>query len=307
MVVTERLTQVANQLAKVTPDQKTDESALEDELLNGDPATDTPAHRSKVPSPEVPSTPTEPAEKDDNHNEAIAKAGGGDVDSVADRVNHIFGSKRRAIETAGSDASPKVANIIVTEKTSDDKSADVTMDETPSEKTIAPPETPSTQSAPPGDQDMDVSDGEEEENAGEDDEEEAPAEGDGDGEWADRDDVPEEFPDVGFPMQVPGYPMQPIFDYRYRARNSTPRSRRIDFTNSIVLRKCDRDRHTGRIAQEEYEAREDSEMALSLGYVLYLCYSLWFMNYSVKKNEFHGNIAIIHKKWFSRFFDIVAI
>ena len=79
-------------------------------------------------------------------------------------------------------------------------------------------------------------------------------------------DQPEGFPDVGFPMAPPTYPSPPEFHYRYRSGpNSTPRSRRIDFERSIVLRDTRRDPHTGRVSQEDYDAREDSEMALSLG------------------------------------------
>ena len=79
-------------------------------------------------------------------------------------------------------------------------------------------------------------------------------------------DQPQAFPDQAFPVAVPGYPIHPVFDYRYRAgTDSTPRRRRIDFDRAIVLPQCRRDPHTNRISNEDYEAREDSEMQLSLG------------------------------------------
>ena len=91
------------------------------------------------------------------------------------------------------------------------------------------------------------------------------------GEWPEEDDQPEDFPDVGFPMEPPSYPSPPEFEYRYRAgARSTPQRRRVDFNRAIVLRPCRRDPVTGRIPQQEYDAREDAEMMASLGYVLLL-------------------------------------
>ena len=257
LVVTERLNQVATQLSKVTQEAKSDEMALEDELLNDDPKLDTPAQLSKTASPKAAGTPAEPT------GNAIDDTVGA-KDSVGDRVNQIFGSKRRAIGGDGNGSSPKVANIVVNNNVDAaiKEVSDSPTHKSPVDKIVTPPVAMdvsdegegNAEGAPEGDANN-IPDGEEEE----------PEDEPEDGEWADEDDNPQQFPDMGFPMQVPGYPMQPIFHYRYRTLNSTPRGRRIDFDRSIVLRKCDRDRHTGRIAQEEYEAREDAEMALSLG------------------------------------------
>ena len=86
--------------------------------------------------------------------------------------------------------------------------------------------------------------------------------------WPVEQDRPEGFPDVGFPIEPPSYPTAPEFEYRYRAgANSTPQRRRVDFERSIVLPSVRRDPHTGRVSQEDYDAREDAEMALSLGCV----------------------------------------
>ena len=82
-------------------------------------------------------------------------------------------------------------------------------------------------------------------------------------------DQPQEFPELGFPDEPPITPTQPEFQYRYRIVGSTPRSRRLDFDRSIVLRPCQRDRFTGKIPDNEYTEREESEMKLSLGCVGY--------------------------------------
>ena len=300
-VVTERLSKVAVQLEKVSKSLETtkkplekSEMDLEDELLS----EDTPA----------PSTPSEPATKD-----AIAPPGGEEPDSIDHRVQHIFGraDKRRAIDDNEHEASPKVANIIVTG--TDDVNAklvtninvadpiketvvtNIDVTKAPSNGTVTddtlktddvkdgdstiPTDLvnntqPVSQKEPtaivnnddvidkvPDDVEMKADDDSDESEDDSDDD-------DGDGDWVEHDDQPQEFPDVGFPMQIPAYPRQPEFDYRYRTPNSTPQGRRVDHVNAIVLRRCERDRHTGRIPQDEYEAREEAEMALSLGYVL---------------------------------------
>ena len=90
----------------------------------------------------------------------------------------------------------------------------------------------------------------------------------GDANEAEGNDLPEAFPDIGFPIEPPKYPKPPEFNYRYRAgAGSTPQRRRVDFDRSIVLRSTKKDPHTGRVSQEDYDARENSEMQLSLGYV----------------------------------------
>ena len=258
MVVTERLNQVATQLAKVNQTAKMDEMAMEDELLNEDPKSDTPVRQSRSSSPKATGSPAEVA----NTNESIDDGESGGRDTVADRVNHIFGSKRRAIEDDEYDASPKVANIVAASGSGNNDNG-TGPGPLPENAIVKDPQ-------PPGGMEIDGDVGHDEPEADPEIDHDGDQEGDNDlenedGEWVDGDDNPEDFPDIGFPMQVPGYPMQPIFQYRYRTPNSNPRGRRIDFDRSIVLRRCERDRHTGRIAQEEYEARENSEMALSLG------------------------------------------
>ena len=78
-------------------------------------------------------------------------------------------------------------------------------------------------------------------------------------------DDPADFPELGFPDDPPSYPEQPEFSYRYSTPGSTPRTRRIDFERSIVLRPCVRDKFTNRIPEDEYLQREDAEMKVSLG------------------------------------------
>ena len=251
-VVTARLTQVAAQLSKVTnvSDKSADEK-LEAEL-EAELQEDTPMVTPSV-SPKAPATPAEPAPK------AIVTE---KVDHLDQRVNQIFG-KKRTIETDGHSASPKVANIIVTNSTDDGTPGSVGNNDVTNitvnksvassdEKVSGPSQSDEKGSktdvnSGDGNMDVDNDDGEEE------------------GEWQEAEEEPEAYPEGAFPMQVPGYPMQPTFNYRYRTPNSTPRSRRIDFKNAIVMRNCTRDPHTNRVSQEDYEAREDSEMSLSLG------------------------------------------
>ena len=272
-VVTQRLTQVAAQLSKVTsaPD-KSDDSKLEDELLKEDTPMVTPSL-----SPEDPGTPAEPAD---------ANAPDAKVDQLDQRVSQIFG-KKRAIEGDGNTACPKVANITVTDAS--DGGAAVTAPPVHNNViniTVAKPvdvETSNDQAKANnsvdnatnkvadnnGETNMDVGDGNQEE--------------EDNGEWQEAEEEPEAWPEGAFPMQVPGYPMQPTFNYRYRTPNSTPRSRRIDFKNAIVMRNCSRDPHTNRVSQEDYEAREDSEMSLSLGYVVFVFVTPFTIKFRRKK------------------------
>ena len=235
MVVTQRLEKVANQLAKVA-DDSSGVKDLEEELLKSDTPMITP--------------PPEVAEVVDEPVTAGTTAFTNGPDQLDERVTQIFG-KKRSIEDDGPVTSPKVANIDVIPG-NDDKS-DSAIVNNASDGSIENP--PSDQGQNP-ENNMDI---DPDANNDEDDDEGE------DGEWQEPEEEPELYPEGAFPMQVPGYPMQPIFNYRYRTPNSTPRSRRIDFKNSIVLRNVTRDPHTGRVSQEDYEIREDSEMALSLG------------------------------------------
>ena len=261
-IVSDRLEKVAVQLEKVAKKPEATEMELEDELLNAD----TPA----------PSTPAEPAVPN-----TIVPPTGEESDPLGQRVQQIFG-KRPANDSIGSDSSPKVANTTVSGSDDAVKTSVANIDVAESSKgssgdDIAPAivkasdgddsskssmTNPPPQIPPPADPPHDVP---MEENNEQEDGNQAENGGDGDGGWVEQDDQPQAFPDVGFPMQVPSYPRQPDFRYRYRTPNSTPRGRRIDAQRSIVLRRCERDRHTGRFSQEDYEAREDAEMALSLG------------------------------------------
>ena len=232
MVVTQRLEKVANQLAKVA-DEPADVKELEDELLK----SDTPM---VTPPPEVAEAVVAPV--------TVPVANG--PDQLDERVNQIFG-KKRSIEDDGPTASPKVANITVTTGSNDAESGSVIVKVSDGDKNVT-----SQVGGHADEVEMDVSDNDNDDSDGDEEEE---------GEWKEPEEEPEAYPEGAFPMQVPGYPMQPIFNYRYRTPNSTPRSRRIDFKNSIVVRNVTRDPHTGRVSQEDYEIREDSEMALSLG------------------------------------------
>ena len=266
-VVTERLTQVASQLSKVTSElEKTADAQLEAELMD-----DTPMVTPSV-SPKGTGTPAEPADV----------ASTDKVDQLDQRVTQIFGKKRTIVDD-GHTASPKIANIDAvtisgnngTSGNNDVSGIDVNSsanggsgsnnDVTNVTVTNGSnvPDAPAgtdhntAQGVNVSDDGMDVGENDDEAND----------DGDDDDEWEEAEEEPEAYPEGAFPMQVPGYPMQPIFQYRYRTPNSTPRSRRIDFKNSIVMRNCTRDPHTNRVSQEDYEAREDSEMSLSLGYV----------------------------------------
>ena len=270
-VVTERLTQVASQLSKVNTDsEEAADAQLEAELMD-----DTPMVTPSV-SPKEAGTPAEP----------VSVAPAGKVDQLDQRVIQIFG-KKRTIDDDGHAASPKVANIDavpivgnngtgenngvtniaangIASSGSGSKNNVINIADVTNPTVTKGSDIPDVQpgidhnaAQEVGDDGMDVGDHFEEAND----------DGAEDDEWIEAEEEPEAYPEGAFPMQVPGYPMQPIFQYRYRTPNSTPRSRRIDFKNSIVMRNCTRDPHTNRVSQEDYEAREDSEMSLSLGYV----------------------------------------
>ena len=170
------------------------------------------------------------------------------TDTVGDRVNQIFGKR----------AAP--------EKSDHDQSSPKKVPEAPP-SVPATPAVPAASPSPPAPQ------------AGSAEEDAAavplwePGEirdDDNDDDDEDEDDggdQPQNFPDLGFPSAPPRYPEQPEFFYQYRVPGSTPRSRRLDFERSIVLRPCERDRHTGRVRDDDYQQREDAEMKVSLGYV----------------------------------------
>lgn len=270
-MITDRLTQVATQLSKVTSEsEKAADAQLEAELMD-----DTPMVTPSV-SPKETGTPAEPA------NAAPVDK----VDQLDQRVTQIFG-KKRTIDDDGHTASPKVANIDAVTVAGNNNTSEkdnvsgvnvnssasggsgsnndvtnITVTKSGSDVPDAHAGTDhnTSKEANVSDDGMDVGDNDEEVND----------DGDDGDEWEEAEEEPEAYPEGAFPMQVPGYPMQPTFQYRYRTPNSTPRSRRIDFKNSIVMRNCTRDPHTNRVSQEDYEAREDSEMSLSLGYVMFI-------------------------------------
>ena len=256
-MVQTRLEQVASQLSSLPSNDKTSEGvpeSEEDDLLNGDDdlKQDTP-----IPSP--PKTPSEPAlstEEPKPTETSIANDVDmdGGSDSVADRVLHIFG-KRRASDDSGSGTEPKISNNGSISSAEEDAEAvpEAIVDN-------GGQGSPDEEQGVNNNDNMDVGDHNVDNNEGNGENEE--------GEWPEEDDQPEAFPDVGFPMEPPSYPSPPEFEYRYRAgARSTPQRRRVDFNRAIVLRTCRRDSVTGRIPQQEYDAREEAEMMASLGYV----------------------------------------
>ena len=287
-------------LAK-TDTKPTNDKASEDELL--------------VSPSKVPSTPTETTEGPPPAPVAAvdskAKADDGN-DAIADRLQTIFGQKRASDDVTDSEPVSKVVNTgasnvtaasstIATTEMEVDTDANVTPAATTTPVSDGTGDKPSTTStststsqASPSDTrvvDMDLGDNDGGDNSGAvnnsvpgDDapgNDGAPGNGaapDGNG-WPEEVDQPAEFPDVGFPLAPPTYPTAPEFTYRYRSgAQSTPQRRRIDFDRSIVLPNCRRDPHTNRIAQDDYDAREQAEMALSLGYAFIHSFLpfLWF-------------------------------
>ena len=197
------------------------------------------------------------------------------ADAIADRVQTIFGKRRATDEIDQSEISPKVGNI--------DESSPSTIEQGPPPVppvalSVAPvepvPPAPVVQDALLNVQAVDMELDENDDNVGDNDN---VANNDDNGVnngdvnmWPVEQDRPEGFPDVGFPIEPPSYPTAPEFEFRYRAgANSTPQRRRVDFERSIVLPSVRRDPHTGRVSQEDYDAREDAEMALSLGYAVF--------------------------------------
>ena len=269
-IVDTRLNGVADKLnqlqAPKAPAGGQDDIDDEDELLKSD-----------TPAPSPPGTPSEPKETSPTSN------GAGDVvmavpvdtnasDAIADRVEHIF-LKRGASESLETDSKPKVSNTGEYSSAEEDFDAipGIPIDHYESDVLDSDPEPVQE----PVDKSKDDSNAIEMD-VGDDDS--TPAGGNNaiveevedaeDGEWPEDNDQPEAYPDIAFPMAPPSYPRQPDFEYRYRAgHTSTPQRRRVDFTKAIVLRQCRRDPYTGRISQEEYDAREDAEMMISLGYV----------------------------------------
>ena len=257
LVVQTRLEQVATQLSSLPSNDTVSESvpeSEEDDLLNGDDDL-----KQDTPMPSPPKTPAEPAlptEESKPTETSIAN----DVDmvegsdSVADRVQHIFG-KRRASDDSGSGTEPKISNNGSISSAEEDAEAvpEAIVDNVGQGS-------PDEEQNENDNDNMDVGENNVDNNGDNVEHEE--------GEWPEEDDQPEDFPDVGFPMEPPSYPSPPEFEYRYRAgARSTPQRRRVDFNRAIVLRPCRRDPVTGRIPQQEYDAREDAEMMASLGYV----------------------------------------
>ena len=233
----------------------------EDELLDSPrpTTTDAPSTPAIVPEPS-PSTPV----NNDKDN----------TDTIADRVQVIFGQKRASDDVTDSEPVSKVVNTGETGATASSSTIvtvsgnDTAPEQMEIDPTVAPPNTQPVDMAIDED---DVGD----KNAPGDNEQGGAgviqegqnnnAEGNAP-EWPEEVDEPAEFPDVGFPLTVPEYPSHPEFTYRYRSGpDSTPKRRRTDFDRSIVLPQCRRDPHTNRIAQDDYDAREQAEMALSLG------------------------------------------
>ena len=254
-VIEKRLEKVAEKL-KLVAQAKTEEEELEDELLNG-PIDTAPPVKESVKT--IAQPPMEPP-----------------VDSVGERMAQIFG-KRAAPSVPPNPSkvkSPKtVANAIVPGSAEDDAEAVPNLPpKSSSDGSSTENETAQIQNAqnpavasnpnipPPGDQPPP------------DRPEVVPMEVDrGDQEWnedrPDPIDRPQGFPDLGFPDEVPNYPVQPDFFYRNRVPGSTPRSRRLDFERSVRVRPCERDPFTNRISDEDYRRREDDEMKVALGYV----------------------------------------
>ena len=278
LVVQNRLAQVADQLSTLPSDDKKTESvpeSEEDDLLDGDDDS----LKQDTPAPSPPRTPAElvstieepilseapvrsvpvieepkPTETLDVNNVNMADG----TDSVADRVQHIFG-KRRASDVSGSGSEPKISNNGSVSSAEEDAEAVPEVNLNYGDQNI-------DNNINNDDNNMDV--GDNNVDAENDDNEE--------GEWPEEDDQPEAFPDVGFPMEPPSYPSPPELEYRYRAgARSTPQRRRVDFNRAIVLRSCRRDSVTGRIPQQEYDAREDAEMMASLGYVFIFIDTFW--------------------------------
>ena len=256
-MVDERLAQVATQLANLPAgggsESKTDMKQFEDYLLKEDssaPDADTPA-----PSP--PKTPAEPIEEPKPTETPVSDQEM--ADPIGDRINVIFGKRpaegatespdakisntgtpSTAEEDANAAPGPIVNNVVVV---NDNNGVGMEVDDGDSGKL--------DDNGVQAEKDQPADDGA----AGE--------------QWPEQGDQPEAYPDLGFPMNPPSYPDHPEFHYRYRAgSNSTPQRRRIDFQRAIVLPSVKRDPYTGRVPQEEYDARENAEMMLSLGCVL---------------------------------------
>ena len=239
---------------------------MEDSLLNGDGRADTPA-------PTPPGTPPN------------GKVNGGESkavtpDAIEKRCQQIFGKRPATGDITDTGTSAKVVNVEA-EKT-DNKSDPVAVTAPDNTQAIAKDNlnvnnngdnSKAAVKDPKGNidagddskpVDMDVSD---------DDGNPVDANGRVDP-WAVANEAPPIlYPTESFPTEPPQYPAQPSFNYRYRAgAGSTPRRRRQDFTRAIVLRNVKRDPHTNRVSNEDYEAREDSEMQLSLGCVTHNIY-----------------------------------
>ena len=266
------------------------DKASEEELLGSPPKVPTtPIETTEGPPPApvaVVDSKEKPDEKVDDGNDAIA-----------DRLQTIFGQKRASDDVTDSEPVSKVVNTGVNNVIAAPSTIATTEMEVDADANVAPAATTTPVSDGTGDKsstnsnsistskastsdtrvvDMDVGDNDGGDNSGivnnsvpGDD---APGNGiapNGNG-WPEEVDQPAEFPDVGFPLAPPTYPTAPEFTYRYRSgAQSTPQRRRIDFDRSIVLPNCRRDPHTNRIAQDDYDAREQAEMALSLGYAFY--------------------------------------
>ena len=281
LVVDARLAQVATKLEQLPKNdesttapaiEKTDdeEKKVEEELL-GSPKQATP-----VGSP--PPVDSNDGGKggdvsDSKTNDKVVSANDDKTDAIADRVQTIFGKRRATDELDQSEISPKVGNTGESSTPTIEQSAPpVPSVVPPATPTVSSPVVPAVQNAPPDVRavDMELDENDKGANNDNDNVNNNVVDNGGNGGdinmWPVEQDQPEGFPDLGFPIEPPTYPTAPEFEYRYRAgANSTPERRRIDFERSIVLPNVRRDPHTGRVSQEDYDAREDAEMALSLG------------------------------------------
>ena len=233
---------------------------MEDKLLDGDGKNDTPA-----PSP--PGTPPNESANGLDESKAVTP------DAIEKRCQQIFGKRPATSDIANAGTSAKVVNVdSATKDAIDTKSSPVA-----DAKSTPPPAIDNSNVNNNGDNskaatksngDSDVGDNRRASDMEVSDDDGGPANDNGQVDpWAAQNDVPPILYPVGnFPTVPPQYPAQPSFNYRYRSgAGSTPRRRRQDFTRAIVLRNVKRDPHTNRISNEDYEAREDSEMQLSLG------------------------------------------
>ena len=235
---------------------------MEDKLLDGDGRTDTPA-------PTPPGTPPNESATGKDLSKAVTP------DAIEKRCQQIFGKRPATSDIGNAGTSAKVVNVDSSMKGATDNKPPPAV---PTDAKQNPPPAidnvnnngDNGKAADKSNGDNDVGDNRRASDMEVSDDDDGPANENGQVDpWAGQnDDPPILYPAECFPTAPPQYPAQPSFNYRYRSgAGSTPRRRRQDFTRAIVLRNVKRDPHTNRISNEDYEAREDSEMQLSLGYV----------------------------------------